>query len=122
MSKQLFHNVDIPNIPTIAERIKYYIDLRYAEKFQIQELANDLGIHPNYLSQVFHNSYGISPKQYLMEQKMSKAAHLLTSTETSISSISASLGFEDQLAFSKSFKKHYRCSPSAYRKENKADA
>ena len=118
LAKQLSGNISITHVPTLAERIKYLIDLKYGEKLQIQELADELGIHPNYLSQVFRESFDISPKQYLMGLKMSKALHLLSTTEMPISAISASLGFEDQLTFYKVFKKHQGCSPSEYRKKN----
>lgn len=118
LTRHIGDNIAVPRVPTMAERIKYHIDLKYTEKLQIQELADQLGIHPNYLSQIFHDSFGISPKQYLMGLKMSKAVNLLTTTEMPISSISISLGFEDQLAFSKSFKKYYGCPPTEYRKKN----
>ena len=118
LTKEIGDNIAVPRVPTMAERIKYHLDLKYAEKLQIQELADDLGIHPNYLSQVFHDSFGISPKKYLMGLKMSKAVHLLTTTEMAISGISVSLGFEDQLTFSKVFKKHYGVSPTRYRSEH----
>ena len=118
LTKQVGDHIAVPRVPTMAERIKYHIDLKYAEKLQIQELAEQMGIHPNYLSQIFHDSFGISPKKYLMGLKMSKAVNLLTTTEMSIYSVSISLGFEDQLTFSKTFKKHYGCSPSEYRSRN----
>ena len=40
-------------------------------------------------------------------------------TELSVAVISASLGFEDQLAFTKSFKKAFAVPPSEYRRQSR---
>ena len=66
---------------------------------------------------VFHASYGISPKQYLLKLKMDKAAQMLVSTEMPVALIAEALGFEDQHVFSRAFKKYWGVSPMLYRKE-----
>ena len=45
----------------------------------------------------------------------SKAANLLVSTNDTIKEISRAVGYEDQLAFSKAFKKKFEMSPKNYR-------
>ncbi|MFR3348507.1 MAG: helix-turn-helix domain-containing protein [Mediterraneibacter faecis] len=47
--------------------------------------------------------------------EIQKAARLLATTQLPVSIISNSLGFEDQLAFSRTFKKFYNVSPTDYR-------
>ena len=110
----------VPHVPDMAERIKFQMDSRYTDKLLISDIARDLGIHPNYLSRVFRDRYGISPKKYLDDLKLSRATNLLITTEMPISAISASLGFEDQMSFSKAFKKKYGAAPSRYRKDNQS--
>ena len=51
-----------------------------------------------------------------MQQKLKKARSLLITTELSIAIIASSLGFDDQLAFSRTFKKEFSISPSIYKK------
>lgn len=104
---------------SVVDEIKYYLDINYAEKIKLQDVAKSFGIHPNYLTRIFHEKYGVSPKQYLMDLKLKKARRLLTTTELSVSVISSSLGFDDQLAFSKIFKKELAVSPSEYRKQSR---
>ena len=65
---------------------------------------------------MFHDKFDISPKNYLKNLKLKKAQALLKTTDLPISVIADSLGFDDQLAFSKIFKKEYSISPSEYRK------
>ena len=48
--------------------------------------------------------------------KLEKAASMLTTTDTPVALIAESLGFDDQHAFSKLFKKYWGVSPMAYRK------
>lgn len=102
---------------SIADEIKFYLDMKYSEKIKLQDVAQKFGIHPNYMTRIFHEKYGISPKQYLMDIKSKKACRLLTTTELSLSVIASSLGFDDQLAFSRFFKKEVGISPTEYRKQ-----
>lgn len=119
----LFHDVHFQESrwgkPSVADEVKYYFDINYAEKIKLRDVAKSFGIHPNYLTRIFHEKYGISPKQYLMDLKLKKARRLLTTTELSVSVIAGSLGFDDQLAFSKIFKKKFTISPSEYRKQSR---
>lgn len=104
---------------SVVDEIKYYLDINYAEKIKLQDVAKSFGIHPNYLTRIFHEKYGISPKQYLMDLKLKKARRLLTTAELSISVIASSLGFDDQLAFPKIFRKEFDIFPSEYRKQSR---
>ena len=104
---------------SVVDEIKYYLDINYAEKIKLQDVAKSFGIHPNYLTRIFHEKYGVSPKQYILDLKLKKARRLLTTTELSVSVIASSLGFDDQLAFSKIFKKEFSTSPSEFRKQSR---
>ena len=73
------------------------------------------------MTRTFHEKFGISPKRYLMELKLKKACRLLTTTTLPIVMISGSLGFDDQLAFSRIFRKEYGESPSDYRKKRRGE-
>lgn len=106
-------------VESVIDEIKFYLDINYADKIKLQDIAKKFGIHPNYLTRKFHSKCGISPKQYLMNLKLKKACRLLTTTGLPVSVISSSLGFDDQLAFSRLFKKTYSESPSEYRKSRR---
>lgn len=104
---------------SVVDEIKYYLDINYSEKIKLQDVAKSFGIHPNYLTRIFREKYGVSPKQYLINLKLKKARRLLITTGLSVSVIASSLGFDDQLAFSKIFKKEFSVSPSEYRKQSR---
>ena len=103
--------------PSLAARVKFYLDAKYTEKLRIDVLAERFGVHPNHLSRAFQEAYHISPKRYLQTLKLEKAAQMLAATDSPIALIAESLGFEDQHLFSKTFKKHSGISPMDYRKQ-----
>ena len=101
---------------SVADEVKFYLDTNYADKIILKDMARSFGIHPNYLTRIFTEKFGCPPKQYLMKLKLKKACRLLLTTELPVSLIAGSLGVEDQLAFSKQFKRSYGMSPLDYRK------
>lgn len=105
--------------PSLAKQIRYYIDAKYNEKLTISALAAHFGIHPNHLSRLFRETFGMPPKQYLMELKLEKAASMLTETDIPVSLIAETLGFDDPHAFSRQFKRHRGVSPMDCRKQAK---
>ena len=107
----------------IADEIRYYLEMKYSEHLVITDVASNLGIHPNYLTAVFRKRFGMTPKQFLTERKIKKACQLLSDTDLPVGMIAQTLGFDDQMAFSKVFKKNIKLSPSAFRQEqrNKPD-
>lgn len=104
---------------SVADEVKFYLDTNYAEKIVLKDVAHSFGIHPNYMTRTFHEKFGISPKKYLMDLKLKKARRLLTTTELPVSVIASSLGFDDQLAFSRIFRNAVSESPSEYRKSSR---
>lgn len=95
-----------------------YINENYSNA-KISELAKFIGINRNYFASIFKQKMCISPQEYLMEIRMGKATEMLMETDFPIGKVSRSVGYENQMTFSKMFKKKYGVSPEAYRAENK---
>ena len=104
---------------SLADEIRFYLDMKYSQKIRLQDVAEKFHIHPNYMTRIFREKFQVATKQYLMELKLKKAGRLLDTTELPVAMISSSLGFEDQMDFSKTFRKKYGMSPSAYRQEKR---
>ena len=103
--------------PTIdLEKIKSYIHQHYAESISINDIANNFGIKRRYLTTVFQRYLGTSPIEYLTACRIHKAQELLSFTEKQILEISKSVGYTDNLYFSRVFKKKTGMSPTEYRK------
>lgn len=80
-------------------------------------MAARFGYHPHYVTCIFSERFGVTPKQYLTELKLKKACGLLRSIQLPVNVVAESLGFEDALAFSRVFKKAFGVSPTGYRQQ-----
>lgn len=98
--------------------IKTYLDLNFHKKISIDELANQFFLSRAYIRNIFYEYLKMSPKQYLQNLRMNKAAELIANTSYKVSLISISVGYADQLAFSKAFKQFFGVSPLKYRSIN----
>lgn len=95
-----------------------YIENNYQNDISIESIADNLGLHRSYFGKLFKRAVGKSPQQFLMNYRMVKAADQLTLTKKPIHEIGASVGYQNQMHFSRAFKSIYGCSPSAWRKEH----
>ena len=109
-------SVDLKISDVHVKKIQEYIDFNFNKKISISSLAKQFYLSCGYIRNIFYDRFHMSPKQYLQNLRMKKAAELLEISEYRVSEISVSVGYEDQLAFSKTFKSHFGTSPTEYRK------
>lgn len=64
----------------------------------------------------FKEFIGQPPAQYLLTIRMNNAVSLLETTDYNVAEISAIIGYDNALYFSRLFKKHKGVSPSEYRR------
>ncbi|MDO5136386.1 MAG: AraC family transcriptional regulator [Eubacteriales bacterium] len=94
-----------------------YMNNNYGKRIRIGELADFLGVNRCYLSECFKQHVGISPQEYLQKIRMEKAMQLLQRTDFSVNKVANTVGYQDQLAFSKAFRKYSGRSPMKYKEE-----
>lgn len=82
----------------------------------LRELANNVGLSPSRLANLFKSQTGTSPMAHHMHLRVQEAAGLLASTDLHIKEVSSRMGFHDPYYFSRAFKSHLQISPSGYRK------
>lgn len=92
-----------------------YIRSNYSH-IRIAEVADYIGISRSYFTEIFKRKIYMSPQEFLMKVRINRAKELLEQTQLPISVVAASVGYEDQLAFSRIFKKKIGESPEKYRK------
>ena len=92
-----------------------YIKGMYQKGIGISDIADNIGISRAYLNSSFQKELGMSAQTFLIDYKMHKAASLLVSTSLSVKEIANNVGYEDQLVFSKAFKKKFGMSPKNYK-------
>ncbi|WP_191013954.1 AraC family transcriptional regulator [Treponema zioleckii] len=104
----------------IKEAINF-IEQRFMQDISVEDIAKLCDINRSYLTKIFKQSTGKSPKEFLIIYRMSKAQTLLRNTELSVADVGRAVGFNNQLNFSRAFKNFCGVSPSQWRENAKRD-
>ena len=92
-----------------------YINTRLNEDVSLEELARQCGMSGAAFLRFFKQKCGITPYQYLLQQRYNTAAKLLKNSTLTIESICDAVGIKDRFHFSRQFKKFFGMPPAAYR-------
>lgn len=95
-----------------------YIEQNFQNDISVVDIANRLGINRSYFGKIFKQTLKQTPQEFLINYRMIKATELLRLTKMSIGDISKAVGYENQLHFSRAFKKIYNISPREWRNIN----
>lgn len=104
-NKSHLENGKEQEINPIIERCKDYISCHLHDKITVQELADNLKMHPNYLSSVFKKNGGLSLYQYILAEKIALVKNFLIYSDYTYSEIANYLGFSSQSHLGRTFKK-----------------
>lgn len=92
----------------------------YDDKFSLDQLAELVGIHPNYVSQVINEKRGCNFNAFVNEYRIKEACRRLSDNEQygdlTIEAIGQSLGFKSRANFAATFKKFTGMTPTAYQR------
>ena len=98
-----------------------YINKNFSDDITTEKLATMEHLSVSHFRRLFRNKTGMTPTQYITIARLNIAGQLLLQTDKNINQIAATVGFDNQLYFSKLFSKHFGKSPKAYRQDrNKA--
>ncbi len=111
----LLRNSSRKTVIDIPESVKRIIDYNFDKNMAVKDIASMLYISPEHLTRQFAEKYKISPKEYLIEKRIESAKRLLRESAATVMEISNSVGYSDQLYFSRLFKKKTGVSPTEYR-------
>lgn len=113
------HKDNHPLYSSEAMTLKQYLDMNNRNNVTLKELSMQIYHSPSQTIRIFKKSFGITPYQYLMNQKLELAKLILMNTNKSIKEISIDLNFRDEHYFSNYFKKKIGVSPRYFRKNHK---
>ncbi|UVO50667.1 helix-turn-helix domain-containing protein [Sphingomonas sp. SUN019] len=100
----------------LRERVLALVDTRLGDPdLRAATIAEELGISPRTVQNVFA-AMGTTPAGHVAEQRLERAAEILTSNSAiSVTEIAFDLGFNDSAYFARCFRQRYGRTPSAYR-------
>ena len=107
-----------------SERMIQFVLTRSNEELgelTIEKITRLLNISRSHLYQRFKREKGLTPREFLLNMKIIRAALLLTeSNGLSIQMIAKKMGFSSAEHFKKVFKEHLGTTPRKYRKYSKS--
>lgn len=111
------HSNEQSNQLNITE-LRRYIHRNLTTPLTLKELAESNHLSATHFSRLFRQHFGTSPMHYVIEQRMARAATLLTETTSPISLIGNAVGYDDAYYFSRLFKRIIGMTPRDYRQQN----
>ena len=94
-----------------------YIKENLTEDLTLEKVAQQAALSPIHFHNSFKAAVGKTLREYVEEQRIKKAIHLLMSTEDSLTEIAFACGFSDSNYFSTRFKKIVGIPPTQFVKE-----
>ena len=89
------------------------------QPFTVADIAEAMNISQSYLHSLFRKATGQSLGRYITSTRIRKAVGLLIHTNMSVTDIAAKCGFISLSSFSRTFRKHAKMSPQAFRQNKR---
>ncbi|MDQ7949877.1 MAG: AraC family transcriptional regulator [Pedobacter sp.] len=97
---------------------KEFICNNYDRNISLNEIAQASCLSTNHLLRRFKEAYGLSPFNFLVGYRLTRARQLLKDSSYSVKDIVGMVGFECPSSFSRLFKKTYQIQPLDFRKSS----
>ncbi len=94
-----------------------FVGANFTGEISIPKLAELSGLSVRQFERKFKEHLKTPPQQYIIKMRVHASCDELRRTRKSIADIATDLGFYDQAAFSRQFRKHMGMTPLFYRKE-----
>lgn len=94
---------------------KCYIDSHLEQAVTVKDVSAAACLSTRQLNTLFLRSYGCSPQQYLIEQRMRRAKALLADSSCSIQQVAEHCGYSSLASFSDRFRRTFDIAPREFR-------
>ncbi|WP_083258695.1 AraC family transcriptional regulator [Cellulosilyticum sp. I15G10I2] len=112
------NHVSTSKFSLVIRNTMTYIMNHLSDKLTLHAIADNVYVHPNYLSALFKKEVGITLFQYIIKRRIEESTYFLKYSSESIADIAAFYQFCNQSYYIKMFNKYMDTSPHAYRQLN----
>lgn len=106
-----------PGLSSVREKLVLdYIADNLSRDFSLSELAGPVGLSRFHFSRSFRRATGLAPYQFIQTSRVERAKATISGSETSMATISQSVGFSRQAQFPAAFRKLTGLTPSPFRR------
>ncbi|MBI1177079.1 helix-turn-helix domain-containing protein [bacterium] len=106
--EQKVHSKSVAIAGRIAER--------HAESYSMTDFAQMLGLHPNYVMNLFRRELGTTILEYFTQHRLAHAMRLLATTKMSPREVASHSGFGSLRRFEATFRQSFKETPSVFRR------
>jgi AraC family transcriptional regulator, arabinose operon regulatory protein len=99
----------------LAMKLREYLDKHIMNQISLQELSDLIHRSPSQTIRIFKKEFGLTPYEYLLNNKIETAKLLLLNTNLQVNEIAYKLKFADEHYFSNYFKASTGLSPKKFR-------
>jgi AraC family transcriptional regulator len=103
--------------PARLRKIKELVQEKMEEDLSLEEMARTAGLSAAHFSQVFRNTTGQTPHQWLLWHRVERAKEMLRSADMRVLDVAIACGFKTQQHFARVFRQVCGASPTEYRYE-----
>lgn len=90
-----------------SRKVQKYIETNYDQKIEVKNLADNLKISPNYLSNIFKRETGQTIREFIAYTRISAARKLLYEKERDFDSVAKQVGLSGARNLNELFNKYY---------------
>jgi AraC-like DNA-binding protein len=96
----------------VAKALRYISVNYHSALLTVDDIAEYVGVTPNYLANLFKKEIGVSPRRKLVEYRLEKACKILMKGSCSVKKAAWLTGWQNPCYFSREFKRFYKYPPS----------
>ena len=100
---------------TVIKLAKQYIINNFNKNISLKEVADEVFLSQNYLSELFKKEVGEGFYDFLTEYRIKVAKELLITTNLKVYEIATKVGYNDPITFGRAFKKVTGYTPNSFR-------
>jgi AraC-like DNA-binding protein len=106
------------DLPVLGElrSVVAHVFAHLADHLSPSDLAEVAGVSRRQIERRFRDSAGMSPVEFITRARLDEACRRLRDTDQSIAKVAAGVGFYDQSALSRLFRKYLGVSPREFRR------
>lgn len=98
------------------DAVERFVEQHLDQKVCLNDLADLCEMSPSVFCRRFKATRGVTPYQYVVDQRLAEGKRLLRNTNWTIAEVSLASGFANQAHFTYTFGRAFGISPSVYRK------
>ena len=98
-----------------VDAVKEHIEQNYGSALTLQDIADIVNLHPNYVERLFKIAEGCTIIDHLNRYRVLRAAYLLRMTDRAVEDIAYEVGFNSRQHFARIFRRIMGMSAQGYR-------